>query len=78
MITRLDDLRGRPDQHVGVQMVAMPCSGVASTRIDTSPMRKSIGWMRGVFDRLKKGQDIRSCASRGAMRPGKARNKSSC
>ena len=33
------------------QIVAMPCSAVASTRIDTSPMRKSIGVTRRTLAR---------------------------
>jgi len=37
------------------QIVAMPCSGTASTRIVTPPMRKSIGVVRRDLMRLKKG-----------------------
>jgi hypothetical protein len=59
-------------------MVAMPCSAVASTRIETSPIRKSIGRTRFDLARLKKGQAIRSCASRAAMSPPALTNRSSC
>src|SRR3546814_4688256 len=59
-------------------MVAMPCSGTASTEIRFSPMRKSIGAIRRDLARLKKGQDMRSCASRGAGLAGTERNRSSC
>jgi len=36
------------------------------------------GRTRGVLAREKNGQDIRSCVSRNAMSPGRARNNSSC
>ena len=63
----------RPDQHVGVPDGRQACSGVASTRIETSPIRKSIGWTRLVLASEKNGQDIRSCVSRSATSPGRAR-----
>jgi hypothetical protein len=44
----------------------------------TSPMRKSIGFTRFVLARLKKGQAIRSCASRAAMSLPAPTNRSSC
>ena len=37
------------------QIVAMPCSGIASTPIVTSPARKSIGVMRLDLAREKNG-----------------------
>ena len=37
------------------QMVAMPCSGTASTRMAISFIRKSIGVVRCVLARLKNG-----------------------
>src|SRR3546814_9100424 len=60
------------------QMVARPCSGTSSTEIRVSPIRKSIGAIRRDLARLKKGQDMRSCASRGAGLAGTERNRSSC
>src|SRR3546814_879262 len=60
------------------QMVAIPCSGVASTWIETSPMRNRIGATRLLLASEKKGQLIRSWASRGAISPAIGRNRSSC
>src|SRR3546814_15344783 len=59
-------------------MVAIPCSGVASTWIETSPMRNRIGATRLLLASEKKGQLIRSWASRGAISPAIGRNRSSC
>jgi hypothetical protein len=60
------------------QIVAMPCSCVPSTRIVTPLARKSIGATRRDFASEKNGKAIKSWLSRGAMSPGKARNRSSC
>src|SRR3546814_5076632 len=53
----------------------MPCAAVPSTRTVTPPLRKSIGAVRRDLPRAKNGQVIKSCASRGAQSPGKARNR---
>src|SRR3546814_21060008 len=53
----------------------MPCAAVPSTRTVTPPLRKSLGAVRRDLPRAKNGQVIKSCASRGAKSPGKARNR---
>ena len=49
-----------------------------ATRIVTFPARKSIGAVRRDFASEKNGKAIKSWLSRGAMSPGRARNRSSC
>ena len=50
----------RERQPAASQIVAMPCSGIASAAGHLSPIRKLIGLMRFDFARLKNGQVIRS------------------
>src|SRR2546427_5928920 len=59
------------------QIVAMPCSCVPSTRIVMPLARKSIGAVRRDFASEKNGKAIKSWLSRGAMSPGKARDRKS-
>ena len=72
-IARVHNLQSGPDQDVRSQIVAMLCSGTASTRIVRMPVRKSKGTIRLHFAIEKHGYAIKTCASRGARSPGGAR-----